>query len=180
MSKRLRLVMLAGVLVLFVAACGDGGASSEASVPTTVVTTSATTTAPSTTTTSAPFTRQAPEAVLLNLAWENETCTYEGPTGITAGPVELVYRNGTEVPGYVNFLKLDEGYTPEDAYNRNPWPTSQSRPFWTTELNTRSSVSPGVTASWVRDLDPGDYFMVCGRWQPAEFVWWGGGFSVQD
>jgi Na+-transporting NADH:ubiquinone oxidoreductase subunit NqrF len=132
-------------------------------------------------TTIASFTRKDPEAVLLSLTWESETCTYEGPTEITAGPVELVYVNGSDIDGRVDFMRLDEGYTVEDAYNRHSWPDAQtSAAFWMNSMGPwYDPVGAGRTSSWVFDLEPADYFMACGRTQPVQAVWWGGGFTVE-
>ena len=169
MSKRLLLLMLVGVLAFVIAACGDGDEA---------VATSETTATPTTTS----FTRQAPEAVLLSLTWESETCTYEGPTELTAGPVELVFINGSEdatLVAYVNFLRLDEGKTIQDAYEGTEWPTTEHHESWMTEMGTWEMILAGRTASWVFDLEPADYVMVCALTQPITKAWWGGGFTVE-
>ena len=168
-NKRSRSPVLAGFVLLAVVVAGACSSSDPAAD-----------TGPAETTAS--FTRKAPDAVLLSLTWESETCTYEGPTELTAGPVELVFINGSEdatLVAYVNFLRLDEGKTIQDAYEGTEWPTTEHHESWMTEMGTWEMILAGRTASWVFDLEPADYVMVCALTQPITKAWWGGGFTVE-
>jgi hypothetical protein len=157
-----RIVVLLGGLALLLTACGGGDEEAEVSE----------TTVASTTTT------EAVEAVPLSLRFDGDSCTYEGPTELTSGPVELAFTNDSEVIGYVNFLELLEGKTVEDVIEYNgPEPTSKHAPSWTRELGTWKPVFQGDTLHWEGDLEPGNYFMVC-IGQPG-LVWLGTGLKVE-
>ena len=116
---------------------------------------------------------------LLRLTFDGESCTYEGPTELTGGPVELIFLNKSEASAAVNFLMLLEGKTIQDAIEYGePYPTSKHAPSWTRELGTWRSVAAGESHHWEGDLKPASYFMVCARTSPLG-VWFGTGLTVE-
>ncbi|TEU19160.1 MAG: hypothetical protein E3J21_04445 [Anaerolineales bacterium] len=120
------------------------------------------------------------EGHCLELSFDGESCTYEGPTELTAGPVELIFLNKSEAPAAVNFLMLLEGKTVQDVIEYNgEEPTSKHAPSWTRELGTWRSVAAGESHHWEGDLEPASYFMVCARISPLG-VWLGTGLDVSQ
>ncbi len=115
----------------------------------------------------------------LRLTFNGESCTYEGPTELTAGPVELIYLNESEATAAVNLVILDEGYTIQDAIDDlGPEPSTGYAPPWTHELGTWKSTAPGESHHWEGDLEAGLYAMVCARLSPLG-VWFGTGLTVE-
>ena len=116
----------------------------------------------------------------LRLTFDGESCTYEGPTEITAGPVTLIFLNESEETAAVNFLMLLEGKTIEDVIEyHGEEPTSKHAPSWTRELGTWRAVRASESQHWVGDLEPASYVMVCARISPLG-VWLGTGLTVES
>jgi hypothetical protein len=115
----------------------------------------------------------------LELTFDGESCTYEGPTEIAAGPVELFFNNNSEGTAAVNFLMLLEGKTIEDVIEYNgEEPTTKHAPSWSRELGTWRPISAGESHHWEGELEPANYFMVCARLAPLG-VWLGTGLTVE-
>ena len=166
------------LVVLLLASCGD---TADDSADTTIAATTITTATP-TTTTAAPTTgTDAVDPVPLRLTFDGESCTYEGITELTPGPVELVFLNESDEPAAVNMVSIDEGYTIQDAIDDlGPEPSTGHHPSWTRELGTWQSTAPGDSHVWEGDLEMGLYFMVCARLAPFGIDVWGGtGLTVE-
>lgn len=157
-----RVVMLLGGLALLLTACGGDDAGAEVSE----------TTVASTTTT------EGTKAVPLSLKFDGESCTYEGPTELTAGPVELTFFNESDGVAAVNLREILEGKTVKDVIEYNgPEPWSKQAPSWTRAIGTLRQIPPGESQHWEGDLEPAGYFMVCIDWPAA--VWLGTGLRVE-
>ena len=134
--------------------------------------TTTTTTAPTTTT-------DAVDPVPLSLTLNGESCTYEGATELTPGPVELVFLNESEGSAAVNMVSIDQDYTIQDVIDDlGPEPSTGHHPSWTRELGTWRSTAPGESHLWEGDLEMGLYAMVCARPSPLG-VWFGTGLTVE-
>ena len=169
-----KLRLLVG-LALVVTACGasdEGGDEVES-------TTSSTTSTTMEPTTTMPPTTEGREAVLLDLTFDGERCTFEGSTELTPGPIVLTFHNDSETDAAVNFLELLEEKTIEDVIEyHGPEPTKRYAPWWSRELGSWSRVSAGSSHEWETYLEPGSYFMVCARLSPMG-VWLGTGLTVE-
>lgn len=112
----------------------------------------------------------------LNLTFDGESCTYEGPTELKAGPVELVFLNESEVTAAANLVIHDEGYTVQDGIDEiGAEPSTGHHPSWTTEISgVWRSTGAGESHHWEGDLEPGIHIMVCARLSPLG-VWFGTG-----
>jgi hypothetical protein len=123
-------------------------------------------------------TADAVEPVLLELTFDGESCTYEGPTELSPGPVELRFYNESEESAATNMVSIDEGYTIQDVIDDlGPEPSTRFIPYWTRELGTWRSTEPGERHHWEGDLEMGLYAMVCARLSPLG-VWFGTGLTV--
>jgi hypothetical protein len=118
------------------------------------------------------------EVRTLNLTFDGESCTYEGPTELAAGPVELFFHNQSDKAAAVNFLMHLEGKTIQDVIDYiGEEPSNQHAPSWTQELGTWTGVNAGDTHYWEGELEPGIYHMVCAQAYPLA-VWFGTGLTV--
>ena len=116
----------------------------------------------------------------LRLTFNGESCTYEGPTELTAGPAALIYLNESEAAAAVNLVILDEGKTVQDIIdNLGPEPATGHHPSWSHELGTWRRVAAGESQHWEGDLEPGIHAMVCASLSPYG-VWFGTGLTVED
>ena len=116
----------------------------------------------------------------LELTFHGDSCTYEGPTEILPGPVELVFKNNGEGFAAVNFLKNLEGKTIQDVIDYiGEEPTTKHHPSWTQELGSWKLIQTGEQHKWEGELDEGIYHMVCANMMPFG-VWFGTGITVEN
>ena len=138
----------------------------------------------------------------LHLTFNGESCTYDGPTELTPGPVELVFLNESEENARTVTVIIDEGHTVQDVIDdlgaepstgqQPPWTKSPPSPWvdappWAPERGTGWSTEPGETFRREVDLEAGLYAMACARLSPhlPEFVvtvlgvWFGTGLTVE-
>jgi hypothetical protein len=120
------------------------------------------------------------DAVLYQLSFDGESCTYEGPTELTAGPVTLLFINESKERAAVNLLKHTGDETIQDMIEYiGEEPTTKHHPSWTRELGTWKPVLPGESYTWRGILESGTHTIGCARLNPLG-VWFGGGFVVKD
>jgi hypothetical protein len=181
-SRSLRRLIPLALVVLLLPSCGDSAddSSDTTSAPATTTTTAATTTSEVTSTTEATTTTIRVTADTLLLTFDGGSCTYEGLTELTPGPVELVFLNQSEEPAAVNMVSIDEGYTIQDVIaDFDTEPATGHHPSWTRELGTWQSTAPGESHRWEGDLEAGLYAMACARLMPLG-VWFGTGLTVEQ
>jgi hypothetical protein len=166
-----RVLAVPTVLILLTTACGG---SDEVN---TLETTSASSEPPTTEATAT--TTDAVGPVALHLTFNGESCTYDGTTELTPGPVELMFLNESEGSAAVNLVSIGEGHSIQDLVDDlGPEPSTGHHPAWTRELGTWSPTVPGETHRWEGDLEAGRYAMVCARLSPLG-VWFGTGLTVE-
>lgn len=117
---------------------------------------------------------------VLRLTFDGESCSYEGPTVLKAGPITLIFFNESKGTAAVNLVVHTGDETIQDAIDYiGEEPTTKHHPYWTRELGTWKGVLPGERLTWEGDLEPGIYHMVCARFTPFG-VWFGTGLTVED
>ncbi len=119
----------------------------------------------------------------LRLTFDGESCTYEGATELTPGPVELTFLNESEVSAAVAMSRIEEGHTLQDVVDAiGPEPGTEEAPSWMRHLGTWRPVAPGESYLWEGDLNVGLYAMVCGHYLVSESyaVWFGTGLTVES
>jgi hypothetical protein len=122
---------------------------------------------------------KAIEDGVLNLTFDGENCTYEGPTLLKAGPVTLHFNNNSEEIAGVDFTRHKGDETIQDVIDYiGEEPTTKSRPSWAIDV-TYGNVPAGETLLWEGDLEPGIHNMVCIRASPHG-VWFGTGLTVEE
>jgi hypothetical protein len=126
-----------------------------------------------------PLTCEEVEGICLELSWDGESCTYEGPAELRTGPVTLLFHNGSEGTAAVNLLRHLGDQSIQDAIDYiGEEPTTKPYPSWSREVGTWTNVAPGATYTWEGMLEPGVHHMVCASLQLG--AWFGGGFTVVD
>lgn len=117
---------------------------------------------------------------VLRLTFDGESCIYEGPTTLKAGPVTLLFFNESEGPAAVNLDRLAEDKTIQDLIDFiGEEPSEKSHPYWARPLGTWGNVDPGESHTWEGILEPRDHTLVCARLVPFG-VWFGTGLTVED
>ncbi len=116
----------------------------------------------------------------LILTFDGESCTWQYPTVLKAGPVTLLFFNESEGSAAVNLVRHTGDETIQDMIDYiGEEPSTKHYPSWTQELGTWKSVPPGESLTWEGVLEPGIYTMGCARLEPLG-GWYGGGFTVED
>ena len=124
----------------------------------------------------------------LLLTFNGDSCTYEGPTRLKAGPVTLVFFNESEGAAGVYLVRHTGEETIQDAIDYiGEEPSSQSyhlfhvdAPTWVSAIqNLWRPVSSGESNTWEGDLEQGIYHMVCEGSGPSA-TWFGTGLTVVD
>jgi hypothetical protein len=144
------------VVVLAMVAIGGCSQTDDAAVEDTT-----TTTEPTTTTTEPTTTTVAVEVLLLRLTFDGESCIYEGPTVLTAGPVELVFLNESERWATADISRLTGNKTVEDMIEYMGDPPSPYEPPWAERVTHWHPVNTGKTSTWEGNLEAGIHITSC-------------------
>lgn len=176
-----RLLALSTTFGLLVAACGGGEEGVE------VLGTTATVPEPARTEFATTTTKGLAEAVSLNLRFDGENCTYDGPNELKAGPVTLDFHNeieatDIEVWASANLLRHVGNETIQDMIDYiGPEPTTKHHPSWSQEiLGVWHSTPTGESFHWEGELEPGVHTMVCARLNLIPGAWFGSGLNVVE
>ena len=113
---------------------------------------------------------------VLHGTFDGEQCTYEGPSELSAGEVELVTHNETSQSLWFFFGRLDEGKTIEDIVEYNQ--DASGPPAWATNVWAQTRSPAGSSAEpIIRFVEPGLHSLTCGTWTPYQ-AYTGGTFTV--
>ena len=117
----------------------------------------------------------------LQLTFDGESCTYEGPTLLKAGPAALHFYNNSDVVAAVNLVRHTGDETIQDIIDYiGEKPITLDAPSWTTPIRDVWGVTQdGETRIWEGELEPGIHTMACARLSPYG-VWFGTGLEVID
>ena len=114
---------------------------------------------------------------LLQLTFDGEQCTYEGPSELSAGEIEIVYHNESSEDIGFTFERLDEGRTTQDMIDYIE-PDGAVRPPWTVDVWFQGRISANASSiPTPRTLQPGLHTLVCGTWTPNQ-GYFGGELTV--
>jgi hypothetical protein len=138
-----------------------------------------------------PATSSAARGEVPSLTFDGESCTYEGPTDLKAGPVAIDFVNVMEEPEVeawrlafkVNLMRHKGDETIQDMVDYvGPEPSTTHQPSWVSNPQPAPwdypAVFPGQTVNWEGNLEPGTYTMVCALFDPFG-VWFGTGLTVE-
>ena len=116
----------------------------------------------------------------LLLTFDGDSCTYEGPKFLKAGPVTLNFFNESEGGAAVNLVRHTGDETIQDMIDTFvEEPSTGHAPSWTSEVGTWHPIRAGESYTWEGALEPGIHSMVCARIGPLG-VWFGTGLTVVD
>lgn len=120
------------------------------------------------------------EGICLELTFDGESCTYEGPTSLKAGPVTLLFLNESEGFAAVDLLKHNGDQTIQDMIDYfGEEPSTKHHPSWSTEfLDVWGYIEAGKSRTWRGGLESGIHTMVCVK-QIPNGVWFGTGLTVE-
>jgi len=117
---------------------------------------------------------------VLQLTFDGEQCTYEGPSVLSAGQgqVEVVYHNESAENAWFNFGRLDEGKTTQDTIDFIADNPTGSPPSWTFDVWAKSQIpAESSTTPVPRTVTPGVHNLVCGSETPS-YAYFGGELTV--
>jgi hypothetical protein len=186
------LIAVLVIVVALITACGatDVPVTTEAvqSTATPVLPTStpipATATPASSTSTSEPTVTEEVERIRLELTFQGESCTYEGPTDLKAGPVTIAFHNKTDGAAASNMIRLLGDKTFQDvidySYGGGEPPSLKHAPSWSVDVpGVWGRVEAGDSRIREVELRPGIHAWVCARLSPFG-VWVGPELTVED
>jgi hypothetical protein len=121
------------------------------------------------------------EGICLWLSFDGESCTYEGPTALKAGPVTLIFINESEDGAGVDLVRHTGDETIQDMIDYiGEEPSTRPRAYWTRELRTYMKVYSGESLTWEGVLEPGIHTMICAKFENDFGAWFGTGLTVED
>ena len=111
------------------------------------------------------------------VTFDGEQCTYEGPSELSAGEVEIVYHNESSEVIWFDFARLDEGRTTQDIIDYIEDGTVDA-PSWTVQVWNQGRISANASSiPTMRTVAPGLHALVCGTWTPYQ-GYFGSGLTV--
>ena len=108
------------------------------------------------------------EGNCLELAFDGESCTYQGPAEIKASPVTLLFFNESKTTAIGVLLKLDDDKTIQelDEYHGEGDPSTKPPPAWITVLTSEVYVPAGKNSTWKGSLESGIHALACVTYSP--------------
>ncbi len=79
------------------------------------------------------------ESRVLQMTFDGQQCTYEGPSVRSAGEVEITNHNQSGERVWADFSRLDKGRTIQDLLDYNADPSSFGQPLFATSVWRRLS-----------------------------------------
>jgi hypothetical protein len=118
---------------------------------------------------------------VLRLTFDGESCIYEGPTTLKAGPATLHFYNNSERVAAVNLVRHTGDETIQDVIDYiGEEPTTKNAPVWTRDVaGVWKNIMAGESHIWEGVLEPGIHHMVCAGFSPYG-IWFGTGLMVED
>jgi hypothetical protein len=104
---------------------------------------------------------------LLQLTFDGEQCTYEGPSELSAGEVEIVYHNESSEVIWFDFGRLNEGRTTQEIIDYTV--DGVEPPSWWVRVWNQSRISANASSiPTMQTVAPGLHALVCGTWTPYQ------------
>lgn len=117
----------------------------------------------------------------LHLTFDGESCTYEGPTFLKAGPVTLHFYNDSEGLAEVDLTRHTGDETIQDSIDYiGEEPSLRPAAPWMQDIGYWPLIQAGESFIWEGELEPGIHFMVCVGGLSLGRVWVGTGLEVVE
>ena len=127
------------------------------------------------------------EGICLELTFDGESCTYEGPTNLKPGPVTLIFHNESDGWAETNLMRFLEDKTLQDVldyFDFGEKPSQQHAPSWSFSYpGVYVHIEAGESHFWEGALDSGIHSLVCvgnGVWPEPIGVWLGNNWTIED
>ena len=115
---------------------------------------------------------------LLQLTFDGEQCTYEGPSVLSAGEIEIVFHNESSEVISFTFVRLDEGRTTQEMIDYIADDPTAGPPSWTVDVWLQARIDANSSSIPVmRTVAPGLHNLVCGA-ESTGPVYFGGELTV--
>lgn len=121
----------------------------------------------------------------LQLTFDGESCTYEGPTTLKAGLVTLLFLNESDGWAGTNLVMPLGDKTLQDLIDLfGEEPSQQHAPSWSFSIpGVWKEINAGESHFWEGALEPGSYILVCAKtvaWPEPINVWIGKTWTIED
>jgi hypothetical protein len=118
------------------------------------------------------------EGICLELSFEGESCTYEGPTDLKPGLVTLIFLNESDDWAGTNLMMPLGDKTLQDMLDYfGEVPSQQHAPSWSFSVpGVWREIRAGESHFWEGALEPGNHVLACARtlpWPEPIAVWIG-------
>lgn len=119
------------------------------------------------------------EGNCLELSFDGENCTYEGPTNLETGPVTLLFHNESGGEALVGLVSHIGNASIQDMIDHiGEGPLEGNRPYWARQVRIEG-VPAGESDTWEEVLEAEIYSLLCGISDP-HLLWFGAGLTVDD
>ncbi|MCP4418105.1 MAG: hypothetical protein GY805_15895 [Chloroflexi bacterium] len=137
--------------------------------------------APLPTTTLEPASCGEVNGICLQITFDGETCSYEGPTDVQPGWVTFLFINAHDGNIAASLWLLLEEKTLQDVMDKmGEGSIANHAPSWMFHIDEGNIFSgPNERHTWKGVLRPGIYAMTCAQEMPLS-AWYGGGFTVEE
>ena len=106
---------------------------------------------------------------LLQLTFDGEQCSYEGPSELSVGEVEIVYHNESSDKAWFDFVRLDEGRTIQEVTADLEDPSGVGPPTWVVTVWAQPAIARHASSvPTTRTIEPGLHVLLCGTWTPYQ------------
>jgi hypothetical protein len=126
------------------------------------------------------------EGICLELTFNVESCSYEGPMDLKPGPVTLIFHNeGDDWVGPA-MVRVVEDKTLEDLLHYfSEEPKLGHAPSWLFSIpGSYKDINAGESHFWEGDLEPGIFALLCVHtplpWPEPPIVWLGKIWTIED
>jgi hypothetical protein len=137
------------------------------------------------TTTPQPTSCNSVEGPCVEITFDGDTCTFEGPSELIPGPLAFIFYNESQDWASSNLMKLTEGKTIEDlrAYFWEE-PSENHQPPWSISIpGSWKEIQGGEAHFWEGIVEPGIYTLVCVHstpWPKPIGVWVGPIWTIKE
>ncbi len=114
---------------------------------------------------------------VVQLTFDGEQCIYEGPSVLSEGEVEVVFRNESSEEGIFWFGRLDEGRTTQEMIDLIADDPSADPPSWTVDVYMAGFAPRPLPLRAKATVEPGLHNLACGADSP-QHAYFGGELTV--
>jgi len=121
------------------------------------------------------------EGECVELSYDGQSCTYEGPTLLKVQTITFLFHNDSNEDVVFGIFGHTHNKTIQDMIDflgEEPSPI-ENKPAWTERITPWAPIWPGRSYTWKGVLEPGIYSILCIRLTPYG-TWFGTGLTVEE